>query len=392
MKILIISHEYPPIGGGGANACLNLTKEYAKLGHDVHVVTAWYSGQKETETIDDYRGSVTITRLKSKRKHLERSSFTEMFDFMFKAKSFAGTLVKDSRKAGAPFDICQIFFGIPSGPVGLYLKKKYKLPYIIRFGGGDIPGAQDRFAVIYKVISPAVKIIWKNASALVANSQGLKDTACGFCSKYPIEIIPNGVDTTLFYPPQKTDKTEKKDIINLLFVSRLLVGKGLQFVIPYLKRIEDETGKKIHFTIVGDGPYRPTLEQLANENGVESMVSFEGKKNKDELLPYYQAADIFVFPSLHEGMPNAVLEAMACGLPVVMSPCQGSGELINGNGIIADTDLELFYKSIIEIINLPKEKLEEMAEESLELAKDTFSWAGVSGRYEVVFGEASNRL
>lgn len=84
-------------------------------------------------------------------------------------------------------------------------------------------------------------------------------------------------------------------------------------------------------------------------------------------------------------MPNAVLEAMACGLPIVMSPCQGSEELINGNGVIANSDLDQFYKSIIEVINLPGDKLAEMSNKSFELAKNTFSWAGVAVRYEEVF-------
>ena len=49
MKILIVSHEYPPVGGGGANACMNLAKEYCKQGNEVHVVTAWYPGEKYNE-------------------------------------------------------------------------------------------------------------------------------------------------------------------------------------------------------------------------------------------------------------------------------------------------------------------------------------------------------
>ncbi len=73
-----------------------------------------------------------------------------------------------------------VFFGIPSGPLGLYLKRKYEIPYVIRFGGGDIPGFQDRFSVIYKLIGPAIKAIWRNSDALVVNSSGLRKMALDY--------------------------------------------------------------------------------------------------------------------------------------------------------------------------------------------------------------------
>ena len=112
----------------------------------------------------------------------------------------------------------------------------------------------------------------------------------------------------------------------------------MQFIIPKLKEIEKKSQKKIQLVIVGDGPYREKLEKIANENRCTSMICFEGQKDKAELLSYYQQADIFILPSKKEGMPNVVLEAMACGLPIVMTPCEGSKELVTNNGIISSID------------------------------------------------------
>lgn len=370
MKILVVSHEYPPIGGGGANACMYLTKGYAEKCHEVTLVTVWYEGLKEYEIVD----GVEIYRVKSKRTHKEHCSFMEMFSYIMKAMPLASKLQKQRK-----YDICQVFFGIPSGVIGFWLKVRYRLPYVIRFGGGDIPGFQDRFKLIYKLIGPFVKIIWKNASALVANSQGLREFALEFYDKKPIDVIYNGVDTNKLYPDQEKKANSK---INLLFVSRLIERKGLQHVIPELREIKEETNKNIHLTVVGDGPYRSTLETLAKESNVNDMISFEGQKNKEELLPYYQAGDVFVFPSKREGMPNAVLEAMACGLPIVMTPCEGSSELIDKNGVIVN--VQEIKKVLIDIVKNDAERAI-FSKESRERAVMVFSWDSVVNAYINIF-------
>ena len=130
MKILAISHEFPPIGGGGANACFFLTKGFVEKGHEVTLVTANYQGMPESEIVNGVR----VIRVNSKRAHKEHCSFKEMLSYLLKAYPVANKLQKREK-----FDVCLVFFGIPSGPIGYMLKKEYKLPYVIRFGGGDVP-------------------------------------------------------------------------------------------------------------------------------------------------------------------------------------------------------------------------------------------------------------
>lgn len=340
MKILIISHEFPPIGGGGANACYFLTKEYVELGHEVVIVTAAYKDLPTEETINGVR----IIRVKAKREKEDKSTFLEMFSYLFSAYKYVDRLCKKES-----FDVCQVFFGIPSGPIGVHLKRKYRIPYVVRFGGGDIPGAQKRFAVVYKLLSPFIRNIWKNASALIANSEVLRERALGYESRYPVEIIPNGVDVEFF--TKGNHQVNKSEIYgdsakNILFVSRLIKGKGLQHIIPRMSDIYDLTGARL--TIVGDGPYREELEKLTSDTNNSNYVSFVGKKNKQELYPYYSEADLFILPSESEGMPNVVLEAMSMGLPIVMTPCGGSKELIEGNGVI--TDIDSFVDNIVTLL------------------------------------------
>lgn len=370
MNVLIITHEYPPIGGGGANACMNLAREYAKAGHQITIVTIWYAGLEEEE----HSGGVRIIRLKAKRKHMAHCGFPEMLDFLWKALHKADALCKREK-----FDICQAFFAIPSGPVAWCLKKKYGLPYLIRFGGGDIPGFQERFRVLYKLIGPFEKIIWKQADALVANSQGLKKLAAGFYDKKEIRIITNGVDEKWLQTGEDADVGRRsQEEIRLLFVSRLIERKGLQFILPALPEINRQTGKKVTLTIVGDGPYRTTLEQIAKDRHLAGFVTFAGQREKRELPQLYRSADIFILPSKKEGMPNVVLEAMAGGLPIVMTPCEGSLELIDGNGYAVPA--EQFSEKIVCLCR-DNELRRQMGERSRQLVRERFQWSQVAAEY-----------
>lgn len=375
MKLLVISHEYPPIGGGGANACYWLTKELATRGHAVDVVTAQYAGMPRL----DVNGNVRIVRVKCKRKQRDKSSLYEMWTFLVSAWKKSVEEVKDSITKEKPYDKCLVFFGIPSGPIALYLKKMYGLPYVVRLGGGDIPGAQKRFGMAYRFLAPFIRSIWKDADSLVANSEGLKNRALAFEDRFPITIVENGVDVNFYDSYVGTMDAEASEEIRIIFVSRLIEGKGLQFVIPHMKEINSVSSKKVILTIVGDGPYRDELERMVVANEVREFVRFTGRLEKEDIRELNSKSDIFILPSMSEGMPNVVLEAMACGLPVVMTPCEGSKELIDGNGIIASIDN--FTEAIVELCN-DCDKRQKMGVESIERVRRLFTWQIAADKYE----------
>lgn len=242
-----------------------------------------------------------------------------------------------------------------------------------------------------KLIGPAIKMIWKKADALVANSIGLKKLAEDFYDKKEILVIPNGADLNAFEEKDNDYKsiayTEAchDENINLLFVSRLIERKGLQDIIPQLSEIQQQSqniGKNIKFQIVGDGPYRETLEKLTEVHNLQDVVAFYGQKNKKELPEFYRNADIFVFPSRKEGMPNVVLEAMSYGLPILMTPCQGSDELVDGNGKVAK--VYEFGKILVDMLSKPDE-LKTMGKRSKYLIKEAFSWEKTAEAYMALF-------
>ena len=366
MKILAISHEYPPIGGGGANAAQHLLNGFVSKGHKVTLITSGW------EARDDSGELIEMSYVSSHRADPSNCTFMEMLEFMLKAYRRADRLVADAISSGNPYDVCLIFFGIPSGPIGYKLRKKYGLPYLIRFGGGDIPGYQKRFTYVYKLIAPAIRRIWRDADARIANSSGLKNMAMDFCTAYEFDVIPNGVDAENYKPD---DIHEENAPLNILFVSRLIERKGLQHIIPLLPEIKRDSKRDFVLTVVGDGPYRDYLEHL--DHG-DAEVIYKGEMRGDDVIREYRSADIFILPSSNEGMPNVVLEAMACGLPIVMTPCQGSSELIEGNGYVVPTDG--FKDALVELIN-NDELRKKYAAVSRDRAVKQFSWQSTIDKY-----------
>lgn len=374
MKILIVSHEYPPIGGGGANACYFLSKEYVKSGHAVTILTSSFRDLPRFETVD----GVEIVRVKAFRKQEAKSTLVEMFSYLVSAFMKANQLAKKGK-----YDICHVFFGIPSGPIGWWLKKRYAIPYVIRMGGGDIPGAQKRYAFVYKVIGMPLRRIWKEADAVVANSEGLLQRARRFSEADNFRVISNGVDTAFFHKSE--NGCRKSDEVRILFVSRLIEGKRIQNIIPMMQAINDKVaGKRVYLDIVGDGPHRSALDDVVRECNAQEFVKFYGQKNKTELLEFYSRADMFILPSISEGMPNVVLEAMSMGLPVIMTPCEGSKELVTDNGIV--TSIESFQDALMDLL-CDEEKRKSMGINSRSNVMKYFTWDVAAKQYEDLFND-----
>ena len=153
-------------------------------------------------------------------------------------------------------------------------------------------------------------------------------------------------------------------------------------MIPDMKKIQEQVlakcQKNVKLLIVGDGPYRSALEELTEDTQSKSVVSFAGRKDKEQVRQYYQKADVFVLPSLSEGMPNVVLEAMASGLPIVMTPCEGSKELVTDNGIISS--LENFAENLVKIC-IDEKLRQTMGQNSLVNVEKNFQWESIANRY-----------
>jgi glycosyltransferase involved in cell wall biosynthesis len=139
-------------------------------------------------------------------------------------------------------------------------------------------------------------------------------------------VLRNGVDLDRFGPRDRADLRARLGLAGTVWlaVGNLVELKGVHITLAALARVPDVT-----LMIAGRGPEEMRLRQLADRLGVGSRVRYLGVIPHAQLADYYNAADAMVLASSREGMPNVVLESLACGTPVVAAPFQGVTELIN---------------------------------------------------------------
>lgn len=188
-------------------------------------------------------------------------------------------------------------------------------------------------------------------------------------------IISNGINTKAFSPMNVGDFHERfgipKDAVKMLFVGRLFPEKSVDTLIKAAPDIIAHH-PNTHIMIAGGGHLRPKLEALALKLGVEKHVSFLGLVSDEDKLHAYNASDIFVLPSFAELEGMVVLEAMACGKPIIISDAEmsASRHFVDGNGFLFETanhkDLAKQALKLITDIDLRKE----MGEVSLKKSKD----------------------
>jgi glycosyltransferase involved in cell wall biosynthesis len=165
--------------------------------------------------------------------------------------------------------------------------------------------------------------------AVSDDARGKAERALAPADRGKIHTIRMGVDLERFTPgPDRPGGA-----VSVLCLGRLVERKGHRFLIEAIARLEG-----LELVVAGDGPERESLEQLAESLGVSDRVEFAGVVGQDEALELYRRADVFCLPSLAEGLPTVLIEAMACGVPVVSTRIDGVPELVSDgeDGLLCD--------------------------------------------------------
>jgi len=237
----------------------------------------------------------------------------------------AGALIHPLKrliKSGYDFDVIDSYYLYPDGVAAALLGRYFNKPVVITALGSDVN-------IIPKQNVPRRLIQWatKNASGLTAVSQALKDNMVGLgINEDAIEVIRHGVDQQLFSP--SSDRSSLRSELGLVRKTLFSVGnlielKGHHIVIKALPMLPF-----VDLVIAGVGKEESNLKFLAQQHGVEDRVRFLGIQDQGDLKKYYAAADAFILASRSEGIPNVILESLACGTPVIATQVGGIPEVI----------------------------------------------------------------
>jgi glycosyltransferase involved in cell wall biosynthesis len=373
VNFLLINYEYPPIGGGAATATFHIAREIAGMGHDVTVLTSRF--RKEKDMVME--AGVRIIRCSALRKKADRSNIFEMFTFVSSACLNLRKILKNHH-----IEVAIVFFVFPCGPIGLLGWYIAGVPYVISLRGGDVPGADPQLDFLHKILQPVRRLLYRHSKAIVANSDGLRELAQRSDS-YSAQIIHNGVDT-VFYSPQ-VHKNE--EIPAFLFVGRFSEEKNLFYLLNQISHLRQSCSRPFRLSLVGDGPLRGALVNLAMQLKVDDLITWHGWLNKDQLRDVYRSAYCLLLPSLNEGMPNVVLEAMACGLPVIASRVIGNATVVRHG----ETGFLFDLKEPTHAIEAMKNVLENsdlahrMGEQGRSLVLQDYSWEKTAEAYVGLF-------
>lgn len=315
----MLNYEYPPLGGGAAPVCRDLANCMAKEGHQVSVVTMGFPGLPPYEINE----GVEIYRLKCLRKKAHSCMPWEQASYILEAKRF---LKKHLRSH--PYNICHTHFVIPTGPIAKWVKEQYRIPFVITAHGSDVEGHNGKtwMKALHRILRPAWKEIVREAYAVAAPSKYLLNLMNREMQSDKYVLIPNGLDIEKYH----TDHSMKEK--RILLMGRMQESKNFQTVLKAISMIPDETWRGWHVDILGDGPYRETLEKLCARIDIQERVTFHGwiENGSSEQLECLKRSAIYISASHFENCPMAVLEAIAAGCCPLLSDIEGHRQFFQG--------------------------------------------------------------
>jgi glycosyltransferase involved in cell wall biosynthesis len=265
------------------------------------------------------------------------------------------------------FKLIDSHYAYPDGYASVLLGKNLGVPVTVTVRGTDI-NLFPTFPRIRKKIIHALN----QASKIISVSQALKDKIIDMgIPESKIHVIRNGVDTSVFFPVQSVrdemDLPKGRKIV--LSIGNIIETKGFQLLIKSIDIIKTSQKPPL-LVIIGNGPYKNVLEDLVTTLDLNNDVLFAGPKPHGTLFKWYNACDVFCLASFREGIPNVILEAFACGKPVVATAVGGIPEIVTSdNGfMVPELSAEKIASAIVKSLNAEWNR-----EKIIEYAK-TFAW------------------
>jgi len=231
-------------------------------------------------------------------------------------------------------------YAFPDGIVAAIVARLLRRPYFVQVVGSDI-----------RLLSRGVKLaltswVLTNATGVICVSKDL-ERRTKMIGARRTQVIPTPVDLSIFVKECDVYRQSR-----LVTVANLVPLKAIDVLIKALSKIP-----RTELIVIGEGPERERLERLSKELGLEGYVRFTGFISQEEVAKYLQSSSIFVLPSLTEGVPRSILEAMACGMFIIATRVGGIPDVVTEgrNGfLIEPSDVHALYEAIRRALKSPE--------------------------------------
>lgn len=287
--------------------------------------------------------------------------------------------IKKLLKSGEKIDLIDAHYLYPDGVAAGKIAQKLQIPFVMTARGSDV-------TQIAHIKLPRLMIL--NAISLsdhvITVSQSLKDKLIKFgAAASKISSLRNGVDLGKY----EFKSHARKELTSMLgvesctpiviFAGWLIQRKRVDIVIETLSKHQSAIA-----ILIGEGPKKNELKKLAHDLGVQNRIFFLGQKQPTDMPFYFSAADVLMLPSEREGWANVLLEAMACGTPVISRAVDGACELVTtpeaGRLVDQDDDVASYSNALKSLLE------EKPSRAKVRLFAENFDWRATSrGQYEI---------
>lgn len=273
---------------------------------------------------------------------------------------------------------------LQSGSGGIFLVRKLKTKVIVTMHTNNYLFQYRRFGKISKrLLAPLEKYTYQIADRILSVSSYVKKNLISDYQIPPfkIHIVPNGVNSSTFYPISYYFHDRK----TILYVGRLYKGKGLEFLIDAIERLIPDH-PSVRLWVAGQGVYFKKIRAFIQGRTIRKHIVFLGWKDSKTLNQLYNEATVYVMPSIVEGFGMTLLEAMACGCPVIATDSGGAVDIIhqNHNGLLIPYGNVKQLAASISRIMMDEAKKERLIQNGLKTIQN-FRWEVIARKLYCIY-------